>query len=596
MKRIFILSLSLIIHLSLKAGLLPGFRLSCQGNEQQMIIENPETGTRILINAPISGFDPGDRVLLVIYALPNGNTIEQTFGKKMEEGDDWHFDIQHIGAQTRYLRSVIEDRTIVVAYMENNLHSWPAWKAARSDYAPLVRSMVEEVKAMFIKWSPELVLNGHSGGGRFIFSYLEAYKEIPDDVVRIAFLDSDYGWDNDEQGHRLVSWLKSGRERYLCTLAYNDSVVVYNGKPLVSPTGGTWYRSKLMKDYLAHSFRLRENKQDTLIWFTSRNRNIEFIFRTNPEGKIFHTTQVELNGFIQSMLSGTAYEQKGYEYFGKRVYNELIADTICLPVRRMNIPARQVGAETGTQFMRRIDSLPLKEREEEIFLALSSGNVPDFVRNTVTLKASFSDAEDAIHSVEYDVMPDYLAVGSDDDYCRIPMNPGTAQRLADLFGASLLTAKLSDEIYRNADIKLSPFNYIPVGNANELVSKFVMHNDQIDKQFREAGGKEGQLVAGIKKDLILSSRIADRDDRVVIYGWHKPDGKPIQPVYSGHVWWYVDYSHGIRFINNQVIIDGKPADYREILKDPLLFRIFSNEEVPVKQPFYPVLVESGDSK
>jgi len=113
--------------------------------------------------------------------------------------------------------------------------------------------------------------------------------------------------------------------------------------------------------------------------------------------------------------------------------------------------------------------------------------------------------------------------------------------------------------------------------------------DRIEKQMAEAGGRNGQLVAGIKKDVIISSRIAERNDRVVIYGWHKTDGNPIQPVYSGHVWWYVDYSHGIRFVNNQVILDGKHAFISDILKDPTLFRIFSNEDQPMKQPYFPLI-------
>ncbi len=135
-------------------------------------------------------------------------------------------------------------------------------------------------------------------------------------------------------------------------------------------------------------------------------------------------------------------------------------------------------------------------------------------------------------------------------------------------------------------MKLAPYNYVPVGNANELVTKFAEHNSQIEQQLTASGGRHGQLVAGIKKDVIISSRIAERPDRVVIYGWHKTDGKPIQPVYSGHVYWYVDYSHGIRFMNRQVMLDGHPADVRELLKDPVLFRILSNEDTPFEMPFY----------
>jgi len=571
---------------ALNAQMLPGFRVSGSFYEQQMVMENPSAGTRILINAPLKGFEPGDRVLLVLYALPNGNTIEQTFGKRLREGDDWHYDIQHIGAQTRFLRRVIGDRTVVVAYLENNRKSWPAWTAATTDYREQVKGIVDAVTAIFAPWQPEIVLNGHSGGGRFIFSYIDANEEIPPEVVRLAFLDSNYGYDDTLYGPKIVNWLKSGGDRYLCTLAYNDSVVIYNGKPLVSPTGGTWYRSRMMKDFVAGSFRLKERQRDSLIWFTSPGRKIEFIFRPNPEGKIYHTRQVEYNGFIHSMLSGTRHEQRGYRYFGGRAYSDLIADAVILPVRRLNIPARDKSAEGGAAFMSRIRDLPLEEREEEIFKAVAAGNLPAFLRRTIPLRGEFNDLNGIPHTLEYEVMPDYLAIGSDDDFCRIPMNPRTAQRLADLFGASLLTARLSDHIWSQAEVKPEPFFYKPVGNANELVTKFEEHNTQIEKQLADAGGRYGQLVAGIKKDVVISTRLADRSDRVVIYGWHKPDGTPIQPVYSGHVFWYVDYSHGIRFMNRQVLLDGQPADVRDILQDPVLFRVLSNEETPMAKTAY----------
>lgn len=243
--------------------------------------------------------------------------------------------------------------------------------------------------------------------------------------------------------------------------------------------------------------------------------------------------------------------------------------------------------EGGSEFMKRIADFSLSEREEAIYSALVMGNMPQFLRNLVTITDELADTAGVMHKVEYQAMPDYLAVGNDTDFCRIPMSPVTAQRLATAFGASLITAAISDQVYEKANVKLAPVSYLPVGNANELVSKFVEHNRDIESQFKETGGKRGELIAGIKKDVILSVRIAAQPTKVVIYGWHKPDGKAIQPVYSGHINWYVDYSHGIRLINNHVLIDGKPRLLSEILKDPLLFRLFSNEDHPIIQPGYP---------
>ena len=580
------LALVFLGTIALSAQPLRGFKPSGTFDEQQMVIENSVPGTRILINAPLNGFEEGKRVLLVIYALPNGNTIEQTFGKNLKEGDDWHFNIQHIGAQTRFLRSILKDRTLVVAYFENGKKSWPAWNAATPDYMEQVRMMIGDVKGLFEPWQPEIVLNGHSGGGRFIFSFIDAADKIPSDVARIAFLDSDYGYEDTIYGKKLTGWLNSGRNRYLCTLAYNDSVALYEGKPFVSPTGGTWYRTRMMQKYLAGSYRFKMKDQDSLIWYRALKGRVEIILKTNPERKIFHAQQVEYNGFIHSMLSGTNHELKGYRYFGERAFSDFISDTVVIPIRRLNITDRDQLAEAGSVFMKRIEELPLAEREEEIYKAVASGNIPDFLRKMISLQGEFEDMNGIVHKVQYEVMPDYLAVGNDTDFCRVPMNPRTAQKLASLFGASLITSKLSDHIYSMAGLKLRPYNYVPVGNANELTDKFVMHNAQIEKQLSEAGGRHGQLVAGIKKDVIISSVIAEKPDKVVIYGWHKPDGNLIQPSYSGHVWWYVDYSHGIRFINNQVILDGKPALFTDILQDPVLFRLFSNEDTPVSRPFY----------
>ncbi|HZM14248.1 MAG TPA: hypothetical protein VFB86_08735, partial [Bacteroidales bacterium] len=63
---------------ALNAQTLPGFASSGSFDEQQMVIENSPPGTRILINAPLKGFEEDDRVFLILYALPNGNSIEQT--------------------------------------------------------------------------------------------------------------------------------------------------------------------------------------------------------------------------------------------------------------------------------------------------------------------------------------------------------------------------------------------------------------------------------------------------------------------------------------------------------------------------------------
>jgi hypothetical protein len=279
---------------------------------------------KIHINAPAKDvFAPGKKVLLVIYALPNGNTTDQTVGKSLRPDDDWHYDIQHIGAQTRFLRQMIPDRAIVVAYLENNLKSWPAWRKKNGD--KLFPQIVELLKQPFANYDLELALNGHSGGGSFIFGYLNAVEKIPDDVARIAFLDSNYAYDR-ALGHfdKLTEWLKASGHHSLCVLAYNDAAALLDGKPFVSAAGGTWGKSHEMLHDLADCFKFTSQTNAGFERSSALDGRIHFVLKENPDHKIFHTVQVERNGFIHSMVSGTTNETKGYEYFGDRAYTKWI--------------------------------------------------------------------------------------------------------------------------------------------------------------------------------------------------------------------------------------------------------------------------------
>src|SRR5688500_430039 len=86
---------------------------------------------RILIDSPAE-MDASKPTLLIIYLPPNGSTIEMTAGAKLEPGMDWHFDIQHIAAQTRKLRQIDRERNIVVSYIEAQAKAykltWSTWR------------------------------------------------------------------------------------------------------------------------------------------------------------------------------------------------------------------------------------------------------------------------------------------------------------------------------------------------------------------------------------------------------------------------------------------------------------------------------------
>lgn len=295
--------------------------------ETTIRIYNPANKTITWINLPDSlhRLKRSKKLLLIFFALPNGNSIEWTMGKTMAPGDDWHYDIQHIAAQTRFIREVMKDRQVVVAYMANELKSWPAWKRQQADGPREIKRMVDSIAGIFRPFHTELVLNSHSGGGSFLFGYLDAVSAIPREISRIAFIDSDYGYEDSLHTQKLRHWLSASRRHHLNVLAYNDSVVIYNGKPLVSPTGGTWYRTQLMQQKLAASFRFTKSADSSFINYSALSNKINIHLKTNQQRKIYHTEQVARNGFIHTILSGTRYEKKaGYQYWGERMYGEFI--------------------------------------------------------------------------------------------------------------------------------------------------------------------------------------------------------------------------------------------------------------------------------
>ncbi len=260
---------------------------------------------------------------LVFFALPNGNTTAQTMGKKITAGEDWHFDIQHIRAQTAFVRKAWKKHQVVVAYLENTQKSWPQWKTLHANYKELIQHITDTVMDQVPAERKNVYLNGHSGGGRFIFSYLDGVDSIPAFIQRISFLDSNYGYDSTYTG-KLINWLLRNKSACLNVFAYNDSVALYNGKPLVSATGGTWYRSHRMLEHLSAAFAMKEVRNDSLIVYKSSDERIQFFLKTNPDRKIFHTQQVELNGFIHSLFCGTRYDSRHYQYYTQRAYSKYI--------------------------------------------------------------------------------------------------------------------------------------------------------------------------------------------------------------------------------------------------------------------------------
>jgi hypothetical protein len=251
----------------------------------------------------------------------------------------------------------------------------------------------------------------------------------------------------------------------------------------------------------------------------------------------------------------------------------------------LHLPPRPGHAPGGAEIAREIRTLDLESREERIFAEMARGNVPGWLRGLcpVTMTGEAGGRE---HRATFWVTPDYLAVGSDDDFLFVPLSPQTAQRLADLVGASLPTPRMVDAIWSAAVVRLHPAP-IPPSPQMTTVPVFEEHSHTVQAQRALHPDPMGELVAGHKKDVVITPRLHWPSDRVAIYGWHRASGEPIQPLYSGHTDRWVDYSHGVRLVLRAMVIDGGEHDVVDVLRDDTLAALLSEEGVIV-QPRYSV--------
>ncbi len=275
-------------------------------------------------------------------------------------------------------------------------------------------------------------------------------------------------------------------------------------------------------------------------------------------------------------------------------YVLLIILLICnLPAisQKLALRKRSSDALSGSEFVKILSdsTLSLAEREKIIFNEVKSGNIPSFLRHLTEIRDTISILG-KIHNIRYFVLPDFIAIGSNEDYFYCPMRPQLAQKIADMLKCSLPTRKISDNIFKQAVVKLIPQPILP-SRAMITVPVFEKHNRMVNVQ-RENSLQNfplGSLVAGNKKDVVISNKIytIDMKSRVVIYGWHKPDGKAIQPLYNGHTSDHVDYSHGIRLIQNKLWVNGKRSNLKNILQSEDLHPLLSDEGM-IGKAYYPV--------
>lgn len=245
-----------------------------------------------------------------------------------------------------------------------------------------------------------------------------------------------------------------------------------------------------------------------------------------------------------------------------------------LPLRIEHIRPRPEGALTGSGFAGITTDLPGSRRQHRAVQELTGGNVPEFLRTFVPVRLTHPLAPgDTLVAVIW-VAPDYLAIGSDQDFLRIPLTYSSSTAVATEFGCSLPTRKMVDAIHEQAEVKLQPLPMRP-GPLMRTMGYYVEHQRRIEEQ--RAGAVLGQLISGDKKDIVLTNRLWRKPGRIAIYGWHRVSGEPIQPLSTVHAAEYADYSHGLRLVWGQVWIGGRLRPLLDVLQDPEVAPVLTYE-------------------
>lgn len=223
-------------------------------------------------------------------------------------------------------------------------------------------------------------------------------------------------------------------------------------------------------------------------------------------------------------------------------------------------PAPPGGRETGTAFFERVRGLSQAQQDAAALQAAADGSFPARALGWITVPLRAGSL-----SGEVVVMADFFGVGTDEDWIRWPLMPGSAQRLADMFDAVLPTQKIAQAVLAAAT-RIDMPTYAPPHTIE-------MYKRANDLAIRRVGTRTG-LIDGEKK-YVLAADDAHPGKVIIWGGWHASVSAVWQPYSWIHDDRYEDYSHGIRLVKREMRVDGATRDILDVMRDPTLASLVS---------------------
>ncbi len=317
-----------------------------------------------------------------------------------------------------------------------------------------------------------------------------------------------------------------------------------------------------------------------------------------------------LTKFVQKHLPGTAIPADSISTFDRSVKSQLDNAVTSLQYRRYSRKLK------GPSLLKRAGLLTefVKKHIEEVPIETTTTQPGGFRSEFIKLKAG-PKREELVYNeiirrglkpkmvpitvpgpdgskITYKAMSDYVML----DGLRIPMSGQTAQKVANHFGMSLPTSKMTQQIWEAADtkIKSKPLSGSGVTldgrrySGAQVVSGLISdpraaaaYNDIIDSSLKD---REPILTAGHGKTIVLT----DRPEQLGLYGANAGDKKwnPIQSSeHTGHdTSVHTEYMTWTRLVSGDVTItrpDGKTESKSmdDLLNDPKMYKYVSDSKV-----------------
>ena len=166
------------------------------------------------------------------------------------------------------------------------------------------------------------------------------------------------------------------------------------------------------------------------------------------------------------------------------------------------------------------------------------------------------------------VSDDVLRVGEPDDYVRVMMTARTQQLVADILDARIITSKICDMIWLQADHRIEPCTQPAAVEAGTMDCADVMAKASRDIDAAIAG--RSGLIADIGKHWVLSKALASHPGMATNYGWHTEHSRPDPEHPENGPYWcaatggYMWQTLGMR--HNTGSADGDPGhlDYGQL--------------------------------